>query len=774
MNLVPHPQSIKSLSGSWTLPQPNVISISAAAAKHRCIKHALKRLGLSFSIDRALSDWVINIGDCGATRPSLPKKAEAYTLVIDRGGLRAEGFDKDGLYWALSTLEQLLDATQQCPCLIIRDYPAFNLRYHHDDISRKQVSTVQDFKRIIRHLSRFKIKYYTPYMEDMLFLPSHPSIGKDRGCLTPQEVKAIRKEADKYNITIFPTYSLIGHQENLLQNPKYRKYAREVFQKPSSFDPQKKILRPLLKDMIKDVCNAFPDSPFFHACFDEIQGLATDTIVKHANWCAKHIKKYGKRMMMWIDMFKNHDAIPAIRDLDPSIILVEFNYEKPGPEIDNYIQSNLQPTGLAGYNNWCCFVPDFRKGKQNIATWAKTMKKLGGAGFGCSIWGDNGYENSRDLAWNLFAYLGEVSWLGKSGSKDFEARFQRQFYGNSISALQKLIEVELPKRKLESGYLWRLFRLPLSALQRLCEEQGTLAKQADQQYKQTEQWLRSLPKMKEQCHREAEHIDHFEVGLLRERLILKRILLAQRLNRGMKDNERKQRFQELSADIKHCRKRYRTVWLRHNKRPNIEVSLEVYDFLLKDCKERKRERQYQQEFVSCVPIQELATTNFNGCAGIPIGSYEIDGLAFEFCQRDKTHLALEPGQVCELAFELAHMKDLHFIYGGQTSHDKEALDCFLVELYQGETCVFSEQLKSIVDVCCWWAPRGDHIWAGGGLKYTNKQRNSFAYDCRNFHGLMHLQHFNLPNDCQADRIVLSANGNETIALFAISLEHPSK
>ena len=772
MNLVPYPQSVKSLSGNWTLPQPNVISISAAAAKHRCIKHALKRLGLSYSIDRALSDWVIKIGDCATARPSLPKRAEAYTLVIDRLGLRAEGFDKDGLYWALSTLEQLINDKNECPCLVIRDYPAFTLRYHHDDISRKQVSTVQDFKRIIRHLSRFKIKYYTPYMEDMLFLPSHPDIGKGRGCLTPQEVKAMRKEAAKYNVTIFPTFSLIGHQENLLQLKKYRKYAREVFQEPSSFDPAKKILRPFLKDLIKDVCESFPDSPYFHACFDEIQGLSTEAIIDHANWCAKQIGKYGKQMLMWIDMFKNHDAIPEMEKLADNIVLVEWNYDKPGPEIDAYIKEGFQVSGLAGYNNWCAFMPDFRQGKTNISNWAKVMKKLDGPGYGSSQWGDNGYENARDLPWNLFAYLGEVTWLGKTGPKDFEARFQDVFYGKSIPSLQRLIEVEFPQRKLDGRFLWRHFRLPLSALQRICEEQSNLAKQADKQIKQTEQWLRLLPKIKGACQREAEHIDHFEVALRREHLILKRITLAQRLNRGLSDNERKKRFKELAADIKHCKNLYRKVWLRQNKRPNIEVSLEVYDFLAKDCKERKRDRQPEHNAISCVPLQDIANSNFNGCAGVPIGAYEIDDLPFAFCERDKTHLAIEPGESYTFEFDPAAIKDLHFIYGGQTSHDDKAQDCFQVALYSGEKCVFSEQFKSIEDICCWWAPRGDHMWAGGGLKYTNKQRNSFAYDCRNFHGLMHLQNFALPKDCQADSLVLSANGNETIALFALSLQHP--
>ncbi len=771
MNLVPYPQSISSTNGSWFLPSPNTISISAAASQQRCITHALKRLGLRYSVESSLSDWVINIGDCQRKRPSLHKRPEAYALVVDKQGLSIEGYDKDGLYWALSTLEQLIDDQRQIPCVSIRDYPAFNLRYHHDDISRKQVSTIADFKRIIRLLSQFKIKYYTPYMEDMLFLPSHPDIGKGRGCLKPDEVAAMHKEAEKYNVTIFPTFSLIGHQENLLQNPKYRKYAREVFQKPSSFDPKKKIVRPLLKDLIKDVCSAFPDSPFFHACFDEIQGLTTDTIAKHANWCAKQIKKYDKRMMMWIDMFKNHDAIPAIHDLDPSIILVEFNYEKPGPEIDNYIQSNLQPAGLAGYNNWCCFVPDFRKGKQNIATWSKTMKKLGGAGFGCSMWGDNGYENSRDLSWNLFAYYGEVSWRGSAGPKDFEQRFQHQFYGAANKALSKLIENELPKRKIEAMALWRLFRLPLSALQRKVAQEQNFGRQAEAQLTLTEQWLKQLTQIKKVCKREAQHIDHFEVGLLRERLILKRIQYAKRLNKGLRNAQQTTQLKALQKDIKASRQRYRDIWLRHNKKPNIEVSLAVYDFILQDCKDRSPQASdTKQSIYTTIDLSAHMNSHMENVFGVPLEQYPIDQIPYHFAPIQKTHLAIEPNQSVRITFNQQHIRDVHLIYGGQTSHDPKPADCLCMDLYNGETLVYREQFKSISDICYWWAPRGDHIWAGGGLKYVNKKRTSFAYNCRNHHELLHLQNFPLPKKCQADRIVLSANGNETFALFALTLE----
>jgi hypothetical protein len=143
-----------------------------------------------------------------------------------------------------------------------------------------------------------------------------------------------------------------------------------------------------------------------------------------------------------------------------------------------------------------------------------------------------------------------------------------------------------------------------------------------------------------------------------------------------------------------------------------------------------------------------------------------------FAPIDSTHVAIKPGEQLALPLDVTReITDLHFIYGGQTSHDDAASPCLQVALYQGRRCIFKEELLSIKDICCWWAPRGDHMWAGGGLKYTDPKRNSYAYDCRNMHGLMHLQKFKLPPLCHAERLVLSSTGRETFALFALTLEH---
>ncbi|MFW6256190.1 MAG: glycoside hydrolase family 20 zincin-like fold domain-containing protein, partial [Candidatus Sumerlaeota bacterium] len=218
LNLVPFPQDVR-LGKGICKDLVKQARLNAAAEKDTAIRHKLKELHID-ALHASMPLWRLEIGNPDVSRLEPPKKPEGYVLEINADGIAIEGYDRDGLFWGLVTLEQLLLNHQPLPCLGVRDWPAYAFRGHHDDISRKQVSKLSDFKRIIRYLSFYKIKYYTPYMEDMLYLKSHPDIGKGRGRLTPQELKAMHREAKRYNVTIFPTYSLIGHQENLLSNPK--------------------------------------------------------------------------------------------------------------------------------------------------------------------------------------------------------------------------------------------------------------------------------------------------------------------------------------------------------------------------------------------------------------------------------------------------------------------------------------------------------------------------------------------------------------------------
>lgn len=772
--LVPYPREVTRQPGQFpwgALP----VSLPASAATP-AIRHKLKALGLGPVTLEGGEPWTLRIGTPRMEGLVAPRQREGYVLRAGRQGVAIGGADADGLFWGLVTLEQLvLSGTR--PCIEIRDWPEFEWRYHHDDVSRKQVSTVADFKRIVRLLSSYKIKYYTPYLEDMLYLRSHPDIGQGRGRLMPGEVRAMLAEARRHNVTVFPTFTLIGHQENLLQHPRYRTYAREVFQPPSSFDPTKPALRPFLRQVIRDVCELFPDAPFVHAGFDETQGVAEQDLIAHANWCASELGRHGKRMLMWVDMFKNHFGIKALHRLSPNITPVEWMYGDPAPVVARYRAAGVRPVGLAGYNNWGCHLPDFRLGKANVDQWITAARRLRSPGFGASQWGDTGYENSRDLCWNLFAYYAEAVWTGNAQhGAGFERRFQSTFYGRPLKPLARLIEDLAPRRQIPPRENWALFREGLPNLVRRVTVEPGLARRAAADLGVYRAMLKAVAQAKALARREAEQLDHFTVAIERQRLVCERLVLARRVARGLAGTALQQALASSRQDLLRVRELYRTVWLRQNKRPNIEVSLAVFDAVAESLEAVAKAPALPTRSAVMLDLG-TACDAFESCvAGLPLAPSLYQGVPFRFAGRERTHARLAEGRAIRLVFDPVAVRDLHLLCAGTgLPLDARARDLLLeVRLLREGRCVFAESLRMIRHICDWFAPRGEHMWAGGGLRYVDPGRVRFAFSPGAFHGVMHVNGFGT-NGCVADTLELRAlpvasAPRAGVALFAATLE----
>ena len=96
-------------------------------------------------------------------------KEQGYILRIDPGRITIEAPSAVGRFYAVQTLRQLLRTAHapSLPQLLIKDYPALQWRGISDDISRGQVSHIDDFLHIIRQLAFYKKNLYQPYIEDM-------------------------------------------------------------------------------------------------------------------------------------------------------------------------------------------------------------------------------------------------------------------------------------------------------------------------------------------------------------------------------------------------------------------------------------------------------------------------------------------------------------------------------------------------------------------------------------------------------------------------------
>ena len=89
------------------------------------------------------------------------KHAQGYVLSISERAIVVRANDPDGVFYGLTTLLQISESEghENIPVCVIDDWPQIQVRGHFDDISRKRISTLDDFRMIIRELGMYKINY---------------------------------------------------------------------------------------------------------------------------------------------------------------------------------------------------------------------------------------------------------------------------------------------------------------------------------------------------------------------------------------------------------------------------------------------------------------------------------------------------------------------------------------------------------------------------------------------------------------------------------------
>lgn len=371
-------------------------------------------------------------------------KKEGYLLSVEKNRIAVLANSPQGAFYGLMSLLQILQQDNSKKIFVngvlIVDYPAFPIRGISDDIARGQVSTLDDFKNIIRRIARYKMNVYQPYFEDAIELKSFPDIGLNRSRLTQDEMKELIKFAEKYFVEIIPIFQTLGHWENLLIQPKY--YELADFPGAASLDVTSEKTYEFLEKCIAELSQLFP-SKYFHAGLDESWDVGfgnSKEITKQIGIAAVHanhykrvneiIKKYGKQMMMYGDIIHNH---PEIFEMLPKdIVVVDWRYgvNDYEPIVKKYKEYNQPFICSPSVTNYNRIFPHIINSLLNIQLFTKISYEYGSIGFINSNWGDNGGENLRELNWFGYAFGAECAWNPMNADiYNFKSKFYRDFYG---------------------------------------------------------------------------------------------------------------------------------------------------------------------------------------------------------------------------------------------------------------------------------------------------------------------------------------------------------
>ena len=470
LNLIPQPRMIQKGKGSFDLRGPCLLVLDPTSDV-LLVELVVSCLRETTSIDASIAaetkgarprDRAIVFGDSRrsglassilrenhvATLPSFGK--EGYMIYVNEHNVVVTADSEPGLFYGAQTLVQLVQSSPSTiPGLTIWDWPLMEIRGISDDISRGQVSNLENFKKIIRALASYKMNTYMPYIEDMFTFEKHPLIGKGRGALTKEEVAELDAYARRYHVEVIPIYESLGHQEHMLSIPEYNAHA-EVPDTPWSLSPVKDETYELLDELYSEICPAF-SSPFFHIGCDESwdigKGASKELVDKIgvAGVHAQHYKKvhalatrYGKRVLMYGDICLEHPEI--INELPRDITIVDWHYEaaKRYPSIKKFQDAGFRVLVSPATQAWTRIFPYYDAAAVNIENFIKRGYELGVWGEITSTWGDNGAENLRELNYYGFAFSADCAWSPDTATHtSFKRRFFFQFYGTDSPALRE-------------------------------------------------------------------------------------------------------------------------------------------------------------------------------------------------------------------------------------------------------------------------------------------------------------------------------------------------
>lgn len=527
-------------------------------------------------------------------------KAEGYCIDVDAKGAVILAESEKGLFYGVQSLLQMLRRDGRAlslPAASVSDHPLQRMRGISDDVSRGQISTVENFKKIVRSCARYKLNVYMPYIEDVFLFKNHAALGTGRGALTVKEWKEIDDYAKRWFVEVIPVFETLGHWENILIHPDYVRYGE--FPGAHTVNVSDEKVYAMLDEMIGEMAGAF-SSPYFHMAADESWDVglgankervaASDLATVHAEHYKRLfalIRKHGKRPVMYGDVILNHPDI--LKKIPNDVLIVDWAY---GARFD---YSSPEVFRAAGFPflvspavwNFTGPFPNYLNTFLNIQSFSLDGYRNGSQGIICSNWNDFGGEALRELNYYGYAWTAECAWNPVTAALEpFDAKFFGGFFDAEQDELRSVYALlGSPANQYHWYELWRHPMLP-NRDDMIWEKRLPLV-QRMQSIRMTMPFvLGQLAEAEQEVTVNRSHLQYLAFAARLNLWFARKIDAQERIRLALKDTLMDSAAKgtliaglcgEVTADLAAVKEEFRRVWLTTNKPEGLDLLLKRYD-----------------------------------------------------------------------------------------------------------------------------------------------------------------------------------------------------
>lgn len=584
MKIIPTPAKAEVLNGSFALSSAEAIRI-ADGSDRRITKIAIKLKGeMEELVTSPIKLKVCGCCQCEASVPGVSIKhgdeGESYTLDIDEGGVKIEGAGAAGAYYGVQTLRQIIhEYGDTLPFCHIEDKPDFAERGFYHDVTRGRVPTLKQLFHITDLLAYYKINALQLYVEDAFEFVEYDGIMTAEDVLTAEEITSLDDYCYDNFIELVPSLATFGHLYNLLQSDKYKHLCEMEDWKPCQVYWLEKMAHHTIdvsnEDSIKLVASLIDQfiplfrSDKFNICCDETFDLcrgrntgkdAGEEYFKFLMKIIDHVKKRGKRVMMWGDIaLEQPDKLHYI---PKDTIMLNWTYVSDPEEskVKAFADAGLNQIVCPGTSSWNRFVEELDRSEGNITKLMDLGAKYGAMGILNTNWGDFGNICSFNCSLYGMVIGAEKSWRVTSTlTPEFEEAASSLLYDsddvNMIEIVRTMGQCERTCDWMEFMYWWSANTFEGRTTELGCD---------------TEKAIRNIARLDETIKtiKSVDESDERFVDLL---IACRAIQLMNRVCLKIKGVEGYQNKADLLADVEAWLVDYRAAWLRDNKVSQLDL-----------------------------------------------------------------------------------------------------------------------------------------------------------------------------------------------------------
>lgn len=296
-HILPAPQKVQTSAETFALNRAVTISDPTEC---KLLARVLTEAGCSINESATAQVEVQLVSSItGASEPSLADfEKEAYSLTIGTDKISIKAVSRLGVVRAAQTLQQMAEdeagVVNALEGATITDWPAFKVRGFMHDVGRSFI-TFEELKNQILLYSRFKINVFQWHMTEnqawRFEVKSQPKLTATSSMTrfagkyyTQEQCKELDQLAHENGIYIIPEIDMPGHSE--------------AFHRAMGFDMQTHEGVVVLKQVIDELVECFPHSPYIHIGGDEV----TINNVDGENFLiamSRYVHNKDKRVMWW-------------------------------------------------------------------------------------------------------------------------------------------------------------------------------------------------------------------------------------------------------------------------------------------------------------------------------------------------------------------------------------------------------------------------------------------------------------------------------------------